>query len=329
MTEDKNEGEWISDNVRERHFLVDQNFEGWRLDYFLTNRIPRMSRTLANGIIRHGNVELRPFRRAKPSSRLQMHDVVVLRQPLETEQVQDAEASILYADDALMVLDKPAGMLVHESVSTRLNTITHLLRRKGFEEAEPVHRLDRETSGVLVCARQNSYVSRLRGMFATDHPQKVYRALVLDPQQRWSSGAVERLDTPLGPDTSSVLGVRMGRGHLQATTHVRVVRRLEMDWGPMADLEVRIETGRQHQIRIHLALEGTPIAGDKLYSQDDEFFMAICASPQDETLLAQLPFERHALHAWKIGFWHPDDAERWLEVEAPLPKIWPKIWPKS
>ena len=145
MPEDKNERDVINQNVRERHFLVDQNFEGWRLDQFLTNRIPRMSRTLANGVIRHGNVELRPFRRAKPSMRLHMDDVVVLRQPLEDEEVQDAEASIVYLDDVLMVVNKPAGMLVHESVSTRLNTITHFLGRQGYDEAEPVHRLDRET----------------------------------------------------------------------------------------------------------------------------------------------------------------------------------------
>ncbi len=322
MPEDKKEREVINMNVRERHFLVDQNFEGWRLDQFLTNRIPRMSRTLANGVIRHGNVELRPFRRAKPSMRLQMDDVVILRQPLEEEEVQDAEASIVYLDDVLMIVNKPAGMLVHESVSTRLNTITHFLGRQGYDGAEPVHRLDRETSGALVCARRSEYVARLRGMFATAHPRKVYRALVFDPDGRWHIGSAETLETPLGQDTSSVLGVRMGRGHLKATTHVRVLGRLDHAFGAMADLEVTIETGRQHQIRIHLALEGTPIAGDKLYSQDDEFFIAICAAPDDPLLLERLPFTRHALHAWKIGFWHPDDASHWLEVEAPLPGIW-------
>ena len=89
----------------------------------------------------------------------------------------------------------------------------------------------------------------------------------------------------------------------------------------LADLKVRIETGRQHQIRVHLALEGTPIAGDKLYTFDDAFFIAICARPDDPELLARLPFDRHALHAWRVELPHPETGER-VEVEAPLPRLW-------
>jgi 23S rRNA pseudouridine1911/1915/1917 synthase len=90
----------------------------------------------------------------------------------------------------------------------------------------------------------------------------------------------------------------------------------------MADLQVQIETGRQHQIRVHLALTGTPVAGDKLYTYDDNFFTAISDRPDDPELCSQLPFSRHALHAASIELTHPATKQA-LRVEAPLPPIWP------
>ena len=310
-------------NVRERRFLVDHNFEGWRLDRFLSNRLGRMSRTKANAVARYGDVTLEPPRRPKPSLRLHLGDVVLVREHLEDEQVQDDEVRVLYEDDALLILDKPAGMLVHESVSVRLNTIQGYLERAGWVGAEPVHRIDRETSGVVVCARQPAYVPTLRRAFATDHPDKIYRALVLDAQGRWLPGQRQTLTQPLGLVPGPVLELRMGPGSLPCTTHVLVLGELEHPWGRMADLWIRIETGRQHQIRAHLAMCGTPIAGDKLYGQTDEFFMAICDRPEDPELLAALPLPRQALHAWRMTLAHPDTGLP-VRVEAALPcPPWP------
>ncbi len=318
---DHKRGELITENVRERSFEVDHNFDGWRLDQFLANRIPRISRSFAGRIAKEGDVEVIPARKVKAGTKLREDDVVILREELEPERVQDHEVELVYRDEALVVVAKPAGMLVHESSSVRLNTIQKYLERHGFEEAEPVHRLDRETSGVLVCAATRELVPELRGMFATTHPEKIYRALVLDPDGVWQPGARRTLDTPLGIDPASLLDVKMGQGDLDATTHVQVLGRLEHDFGPMADLRVVIETGRQHQIRIHLAMQGTPIAGDKLYSLDDQFFMDVCARPDDPELLARLPFDRHALHAWQMRMAHPLSGEI-VQFEAPLPGIW-------
>lgn len=312
---------YIEENVRERRFDVDQNFDGWRLDRYLANRIPRISRSFAGRIAREGSVEVIPDRKVKAGTRLRDRDVVIVREQLEPERVQDDEVDILYRDEGLLIVDKPAGMLVHESSSVRLNTVDKYLERQGFDEAEPVHRIDRETSGVVVCAARRDLVPDLRGLFATDHPRKIYRALVLDPDERWIEGTRETIDHALGLVDEGVLDLRMGRGELEATTHVDVRGRFETEFGRMADLELRIETGRQHQIRVHLALEGTPIAGDKLYTYDDDFFIAICARPEDPDLLAQLPFERHALHAWRMALRHPLTGEP-FEVEAPLPSLW-------
>lgn len=315
-------GELITENIRERRFEVHGNCDGWRLDRFLVRCLPRISRSKAGRIAREGNLEIIPPRKVKAGTRMRKGDEVILREILAPERIQDAEVEIIYHDDSLIVVSKPAGMLVHESSSVRLNTVQQFLRRRGLDEAEPVHRIDRETSGVLVCAARRGGVPKLRGMFATDHPDKVYRALVLDPDEKWALGEKRTLRTPLGADPTSVLDVKMGLGELSATTHVEVLGRVEHIFGPMADLRVVIETGRQHQIRIHLALEGTPIAGDKLYSLDDAFFMAICERPEARELLEQLPFRRHALHAWQVCFAHPDTGDM-MRFEAPLPAIWP------
>lgn len=311
----------ITDNVRERRFEVDGNHDAWRLDRFLAHCMPRISRSLAGRIARDGDIQIVPHRKVKAGTRLHKNDVVIVRETLAPERVQDAEVEVIYQDAALIVLSKPAGMLVHESSAVRLNTIQMYLQRLGLSEAEPAHRIDRETSGVIICAVTREGVPALRGLFATSHPLKVYRALVLDPTGIWQPGTKRTITTPLGPDPHSILSVKMAAGDLDATTHVEALRRVDHAFGPMADLRVVIETGRQHQIRIHLALQGTPIAGDKLYSMDDEFFMAICDDPDSPELRARLPFDRHALHAWQVHMPHPETRQTMI-FEASLPAIW-------
>jgi RluA family pseudouridine synthase len=309
-------------NIRERRFPVDSNFHRWRLDSFLANRLGRLSRTRANHIARFGDLRIEPPRTIKPAMRLQWGDVVILRERLDAEHVQDDEVVVIHRDDHIIAVSKPAGMLTHETASQRLNTVDAYLRRQGWHEAESAHRLDRETSGVMLCAARRDLIRPLRELFASDHPTKTYRALVLDPRGVWQPGARRTITDPLGP-VGGVLSVRMGPGALHATTHVIVHGRKEHPtFGHMADLEVRIETGRQHQIRVHLAMQGTPIAGDKLYGQTDQFFMDICDHPDDPALLSQLPFTRHALHAWQLALPHPTTGAHLLLV-APLPDdVW-------
>ncbi len=305
------------ENVRERRYEVDSNFDGWRLDRFLANRIGRLSRTRAGEIAKYGDISIDPPRKVKAGTRLRLGDVVILREHLPPETVQYDEVSILYRDEAVVALSKPAGMLVHEAASVRLNTVQMYLQKHGWPDGEPAHRIDRETSGVLLCAATSAWVTPLREMFATAHPTKVYRALAVDPEGRWRPGDERTIEIPLRLASETRLGLRMVRGDLRAVTHVSARER----HGDLVDLEVRIETGRQHQIRVHLAMEGTPIAGDKLYTYDDAFFMAITDHPDDEELRSRLPFERHMLHAWRLAFPHPETGEE-VSVEAPLPKGW-------
>lgn len=313
-------GELIRENIRVKRFEVDHNFVGWRLDEYLANRMEGMSRSLAGRVAREGNIAVLPKRKVKAGTRLRLDDIVILRHELPPEVVQDDEASILYEDEALLILNKPAGMLVHETATVRLNTITYMLQRWGKEGAEPAHRLDRETSGALVCAQTPEWVAPLRSLFASSDPEKVYRALAIDKEQRWLPNTKARIDIPLGEDSTSTLPMKVGVGPLKAVTHVLSLSRLSHPLGDLADLQIRIETGRQHQIRAHLFLQGTPIAGDKLYGQTDQFFMAACDRPDDPDLLSRLHFPRHALHAWRISLTHPLTGKR-ITVEAPLPAL--------
>lgn len=314
----------IHENLRERIFPVDSNFDGWRLDRFLANRLHRLSRDRANQIAKRGDITILPSqRKAKPSMKLQAGESVVLREEMAPEWVQDAQVEILYADDDLFIVNKPSGMLVHESTSVRLNTIQWFLVRHGEPEVQFVHRLDRETSGVLVCARTPERVAQLNELFTTAHPEKVYRAMVLDPHGVWTPGAERTLSQPLGMSLGTDLELRMTHGDLRSVTHVTALAVHEHPrFGRMVDVCVRIETGRQHQIRVHLEMAGTPIAGDKLYGKSNAFFMAACDNPDDPKVLSQLAYPRHALHAWKMTLPHPR-THKPISFTAPLPaSIW-------
>lgn len=316
----------LTTNIRHREFEVDQNYHGWRLDYFLVDRIPRLSRTRANDIIRHGDIAVIPERKLKPATRLQYGDVIVLREHLPMEQVQDDEVQILLADEHLIILNKPAGMLVHEAGHVRQNTVQEYLYRAGYDRAEPAHRIDRETSGIVVCAAHEKTLPVLRRMFAESEMHKTYRTLVRDPERHWPKDMRRSIDFALGLDPHCKLGIRMTHGELHSLTHAHCLSRGVFAGLNAADLEVRIETGRQHQIRAHLKIHGTPVIGDKLYTFDEDFFIAITERPDDPERLALLGAPRQLLHAWKIAFSHPVTGQM-VDVVAPLPAFWEELAP--
>jgi len=321
MADDPDNRILIETNVRVREWDVDHNFDGWRLDKFIENRIGTISRTKAGEIAKHGDVEVIPDRKIKAGTFLREGDTVIVREHLDPEWVQDPQVEVLYRDASVIALNKPAGMLIHEVGPTRLNTIEKCLERRGYPEAQPAHRLDRETSGVVVCAIDETHRRRLHETFKQRRVDKIYRALALDDEGRWRPGTETTIDVPLGDDEDSEIRHKKGRGDQRAVTHVAVEDRFRVDGRDLADLRIKIETGRQHQIRAHLAIEGTPIAGDKLYAKSDRFFQAISDYPDDEELNDRLTFERQALHAWRLRMPHPETEEE-LGLEAPLPPIW-------
>jgi 23S rRNA pseudouridine1911/1915/1917 synthase len=298
-----------------RDIVVPTECGGWRLDHFLKRRIGRLSRTRIQSII-EDQIYFSDGRRARPSSAVRAGEVIQLRRPPPVEPEVPRHFEILYEDDDVMCIDKPAGLPMHTNAKFWRNTLTALLReRYPREQMEIAHRIDRETSGVLLIARDREAASRLTQAFARRDVDKTYLALV-----KGTPPDGGRIDVPLGIlDTPShvMMGPRpLETGGLPAVTRFRVVRR----FAGHALVEASPETGRQHQIRVHFAHLGHPILGDKLYGAGEALFMRSCEEGVTPELLAAFDgLPRHALHAHRLTFPHPVTGER-KTVESPLPE---------
>ena len=276
-------------------YVVESNYDGWRLDRYLTEKLKRASRSQVRRIIEHA-VRFDDGRRVKPGTTVRAGDVVCIdrveRGDPDTPELR--RVTPIFASDTLLVLDKPAGLLVHRTAREATKTIERYLEQAyPNERIEPAHRLDRDTSGVLLCGRGEDAIRRLREGFRDGAVTKTYTAWVTDPDALWSLRPERMFDTPLGLDPESALGVRMGVGDLPCRTHADLIAHR----AGVSKLRVRIEQGRQHQIRAHLWLAGTPIVGDKLYAMGDGFFRAWADAPGTPELVAALDARWHCLHS--------------------------------
>jgi 23S rRNA pseudouridine1911/1915/1917 synthase len=284
---------------------------GWRLDHFLKRRIGRLSRTRIQKIIKE-QISFSDGRPARPASAVRAREVILLRRPAPVEPEVPRHFEVLYEDASVLVIDKPAGLPMHTTAKFWRNTLAAVLReRYPTERMEIAHRIDRETSGVLLIARGPAVASFLTRAFARRAVDKTYLALVRGqpPDDGVIDLPMKLLDTPshvmMGPAPDG----------LPAVTRYRVVRR----FAAHALCEARPETGRQHQIRVHLAAIGHPIVGDKLYGASEALFMRACeegVTPELAASFDNLP--RHALHAHRLTFPHPSGRGP-LTVESPLP----------
>jgi len=284
---------------------------GWRLDHFLKRRIGRLSRTRIQSII-GDQIFFSDGRTARPAASVRAGETIRLRRPAPVEPPVPRDFGILYQDESLMVIDKPAGLPMHTTAKFWRNTLTALLReRYPDEQMEMAHRIDRETSGVLLIARNRRVASFLTRAFARRAVAKTYLALVKgQPPDR---GRIDRPLKLLDTKTRVMMGVA-GDG-LPAVTTFEVLRR----FADHALCAAHPETGRQHQIRVHFQSLGHPIVGDKLYGAGEELFMRACDQGVTPELLDAFDgLPRHALHAHRLTFPHPTRGEP-LTVESPLP----------
>ncbi len=278
---------------------------GSRLDRYLHRALPQFSRARLQEWIRESRV-LCDGKPAKPSHELRGGETVDVH-PAEPPPLrafaEDLPLAVLYEDESTIAIDKPAGMVVHAGAGvhsgTLVNALLHRFAALSSEggELRPgiVHRLDRYTSGVLLVARDDRAHRDLAAQFASRQVEKSYVALVHGAVK----GVSGRIEAPIARDP--VRRVRMtarGRGGRPALTEYRVARR----WDGFTLLDVRIATGRTHQIRVHVASIGHPVAGDRLYG-----------APAS----ALGPPGRYFLHARRIRFRSPATGEA-VVVESPL-----------
>jgi 23S rRNA pseudouridine1911/1915/1917 synthase len=300
----------------EIEYVVEPNYAGWRLDLYLCEKIRRLSRTRVRRIIER---DLICEKKLKPSSLVMPGLTFRLRRRVQDEPVVPENIVELYRDDWLLVLDKPAGLPIHATARYQNGTVVGVLRQKYGPDfkADPAHRLDRETSGLVVCGRTTEASRRLMRSFAGGQVHKEYLAMC----EGHPPGDEFTVDAPIAEGSAVVrIAVRIDRlAGKPSRTRFEVAERFERQGQPFAVLRAFPETGRQHQIRVHLKEAGFPLVGDKIYGHDEGFFDRFSKHCLEPSAWDHLRLDRHALHAARIRFDHPGSGQP-VSFEAPLPE---------
>ncbi len=302
---------------RVRLVTVDEGSDGQRLDNFLIRLLKGAPKTLVYRVIRSGEVRVNKGR-AAADTRLAVGDEVRVP-PLRLADRDDKppaparEFPVLYEDDHLVCIDKPAGVAVHGGSGVSFGVIEQLRRaRPQAKFLELVHRLDKETSGLLLVAKKRSALTALQDQFRSRETGKTYAALVIGhwpARRKVIDVALHKFLTEGGERRVRPVAADADEGK-RSITLVKVVRAFQA----YTLLDVTIKTGRTHQIRVHLAHEGHPIVGDEKYG-DFELNKGLARG----AALPGVRFDRMFLHARRLAFDHPATGER-IELEAPLPQ---------
>jgi 23S rRNA pseudouridine1911/1915/1917 synthase len=294
--------------VKERRLTVAPTAEGARLDRWLAGAVPELSRARIQELIEAGRVRVDGAVR-KPAHRLRGGEAVALEvppPPPETLEPEPIALAIVHEDEHVLVVDKPAGMVVHPGAGHARGTLAAAVlahapstagvggpRRPGV-----VHRLDKGTSGLLVLAKSSGAYDSLTGQLATRKVRRRYLAIV-HGRVGLDAGVI---DVAIGrdPHNRQRMAIRPASKGKRAVSRYRVLER----FARFTHLEVRLETGRTHQIRVHMASLGHPVVGDLTYGRARGRLT--------------IPFDGLALHAAELGFVHPFTQER-MEFSSPLP----------
>lgn len=308
--------------------------QGERLDRFLTRAFEDLSRTRCKALIEAGLLCVDGAVLTDPSAKVQAGSAYQLSipEPEAAEPVpEDIPLDVLFEDDHLIVINKPAGMTVHPAAGNWTGTLVHALLHHcqgslsgigGVERPGIVHRLDKDTSGVMVAAKSDAAHQGLQALFAKHDIERAYLAFVrgapkpragtIDTRLVRSDGDRKKIAVARDPDSKA--GKR-------AITHYATLKTFGQEpkaaiGTPMASLlECRLETGRTHQIRVHMAHIACPLLGDPIYGKGGRG--SVLARTDDDRLLKD--FRRQALHAAVLGFVHPVTGEE-MRFETELPK---------
>lgn len=322
IDEDEDDG-LIAD---ERRLILGDDLAG-RLDKVLAMLCPDLSRTRIKALIEAGEVSVneRPCRTA--STQVRGGAVIGLRLPPPVESIPAPEAiplDVVYEDDQLIVINKPAGLVVHPGAGNPSGTLVNALLHHcgdslsgigGVLRPGIVHRLDKDTSGLMLAAKSDIAHRGLAAQLADRSLHRLYKAAVW----RVPVPLAGKVDISIGRHPSQrqkmAAGVRHGK---EAVTHYKVLER----YGEMASLvECRLESGRTHQVRVHMAHLGYPLLGDPFYGLQTNAARALIKRQEasEEVTEAIMAFPRQALHAWKISFIHPV-SNQVMAFESNLPE---------
>lgn len=313
-------------------FRVPPEAEGRRLDVFVHSQLHRTSRTRAQAIVRASAYDPEG-RRLKPNDRVRAAQEILLWRPPWDETPVPVEVPVLYEDAHLLAVDKPPTLPVHPTARYHRNTLIKVLQaaRPDCDFLSLAHRLDRETSGVLVLSKTRACDRAIKKLLELrEGVHKTYTAVCKGIPGAAGGPRTLRCELALRLDTTSPLRVKMrvgeGPGSMTAATAFEVLDvRTDAARGTYALVRCGLETGRQHQIRVHLAALGAPIVGDKLYGPDERLFARSADGELTPADLETLEMGRHALHATRLELPHPITGEP-LAVEAPIPADMTAFW---
>lgn len=301
---------------------VEARAHGWRIDHYLSRLFPNYSRALFQKAIEQHAVLVNGLS-VKASRRLRVNDCISVRLPELPDSslpAEDIPLDVLHEDSAIIVINKPPNMIVHPGKGNYHGTLASALQfhfdklsdAAGQYRPGIVHRLDRDTSGVLVVAKDNQVHHRLSGQFERRVVQKEYRALVWGKVE-FDSDYIETHVRVHPRNREKMQVCEPGGNAREAVTFYEVLER----FGGFSYIKLLPRTGRTHQLRIHMQHLGHPIVADRMYGgrqrlQTADLYDSI--DKQDSTVLIR----RQALHAFRLSFQHPLD-DRQIEFEAPLP----------
>ena len=319
-----------------RIFEVAADEAGRRLDQFLVARLDGVSRSRIRLLLDQGGITV-DGKPVKPAHKLRGGESVVVSgeaQPPPLRAVpEEIPLAIVYEDDALAVIDKPAGMMVHAGAGatydarnrgTLVNALLHHFQSRSTTAGELrpgiVHRLDKDTSGLIIVAKNDRTHQALSRMFSTRALRKRYLALV-HGEVKQESGTI---NAPISRDLvrRTRMTTRRSEFGRAAVSHYRVLRRLDTQFGRFTLVSVHIETGRTHQIRVHMSSIGHPVVGDTLYGapariQTTAGWMER-STRKNEHAKDAIALDRNFLHAAELEFAHPCTGEQ-LALRSPLP----------
>jgi len=296
---------------------------GWRADVYLSRLYPFLTRSAWQKRMDGGKVLIN-HQEVKSNYKLKFRDVVHYYHPESVEPDVDRAIKVIWQQGSVMAVYKPGNLPMHENGAYRKNTFANILAEEVGQEWSAIHRLDRETSGIVLCGATNEVRQRMAGDFEAKRIHKEYLLIVagIPNEEQW------KVNAPLGDLVDSKIRIKkwvVTDGLPAETDFVVEGMRIDLE-KPMTLLRAFPRTGRTNQIRIHAAYSGHWIIGDKLYHPNEDVFLDYWESQKTtEFCIEQTRFHRCCLHAAAIDFLHPETGER-CYIESPMAQDMQNLW---